>query len=472
MCLNKFYLISTISILTIIASGCNSKTHVDYAVVSGKFKNVNENEVGFRSSVYVPIGDTLEAVVKTINFDEYGNFVDTIYLKKGRDFTIFNNKNWLNIHLRLGDKLQVTADINDLETTVKYKGTAAPINNYFLNYYQLSNKENKNYQANLKLDESEFKIVKEEYKNSMLKMLDSIDGLPVEFIEAQKKDLHYGLVGNYINYAERHGMVVGDEHYKPSSKFLDIVATVNLNDLEEFNRSLHYGQLLKKYYTYEYSKIGDFFEEDKVKFVQFLEREIKNQKIKEELLFLYGAPILTSTKKVELCLDILNRNISNEDYKKVLLEKYNQLQLMMPGKPSPSFTYQNVDDSDVSLSDFKGKYVYIDLWATWCGPCKAEFPYLKAVEKKYHGNGKIEFIGISIDNFKNIEKWKDDVEKHDLKGIQLIAGDDRTSGFIGEYQVEGIPRFILIDPEGKIVDADALRPSDPKLIELFEELGI
>jgi thiol-disulfide isomerase/thioredoxin len=139
----------------------------------------------------------------------------------------------------------------------------------------------------------------------------------------------------------------------------------------------------------------------------------------------------------------------------------------MIGKPSVAFNYENHKGGKTSLSDLKGKYVYIDLWATWCGPCKKEIPFLKEVEKKYH-NKNIEFVSISVD--KNKEAWKKMVDDKKLGGVQLHYGNDNNLS--KAYEVTGIPRFILLDINGNIVDADAPRPSSQKLIELLTDQGI
>ncbi|GAA4298795.1 redoxin family protein [Aestuariibaculum suncheonense] len=142
----------------------------------------------------------------------------------------------------------------------------------------------------------------------------------------------------------------------------------------------------------------------------------------------------------------------------------------LKGKVSPKFVdYENFSGGTMSLDDLKGKYVYIDLWATWCGPCKQEIPYLKAVEKQYHGEN-IAFVSISLDRNSAYETWRRMVKDKELSGIQLFAKEDNE--FAKAYMVSGIPRFILIDPSGNVVDADAPRPSSSKLIDLFKTLDI
>jgi len=138
-------------------------------------------------------------------------------------------------------------------------------------------------------------------------------------------------------------------------------------------------------------------------------------------------------------------------------------------KPSAPFEYENHKGGKTTLADLNGKYVYIDVWATWCGPCRAELPFLKKVEEKYSGKN-IEFVSISVDVAKDHDKWKNFVTEKQLQGIQLFADKDWKSDFIMSYGINSIPRFILIDPKGVIVDADAARPSDPKLQEKLDAL--
>src|SRR5690606_6420621 len=85
----------------------------------------------------------------------------------------------------------------------------------------------------------------------------------------------------------------------------------------------------------------------------------------------------------------------------------------MEGNASPGFEYVNYKGGKTKLSDLKGKYVYIDNWATWCGPCRAEIPHLQKAEEKYKGKN-IEFVSISIDTDKDFEKWRKMVAEKNL----------------------------------------------------------
>lgn len=156
-----------------------------------------------------------------------------------------------------------------------------------------------------------------------------------------------------------------------------------------------------------------------------------------------------------------------------------QLKKALPkGSPSPTFiNYESVDQKRVSLSDFKGRYVYIDVWATWCAPCIAEIPFLKALEHDYKEKD-IAFVSLSIDDDKSHigsweiakEKWRTMIQEKSLGGYQLFAPEGWKSTFVMDYKIVGIPRFILIDKEGNIVSPDAPRPSSEKLRIILDEL--
>lgn len=140
----------------------------------------------------------------------------------------------------------------------------------------------------------------------------------------------------------------------------------------------------------------------------------------------------------------------------VELEKaWQEWDLISEGKEAPNFNYPDVNGTMHSLSDYKGKIVYIDVWATWCGPCRMEAPDLKLLAESLPPD-EIVIIGVSVDN--DINAWKEMLEKENLPGVQLFAGGWDTS-ICKDYLVRSIPRFILIDREGKIINSNAPRPS-------------
>jgi thiol-disulfide isomerase/thioredoxin len=197
------------------------------------------------------------------------------------------------------------------------------------------------------------------------------------------------------------------------------------------------------------------------------EESVFKQKVKEKF-----SSDIAKLEKAQLDSEFTTMYKKNLEQSEKSLSYYyeqNQAVAKMNNKPSPTFDYENHKGGKTKLEDLKGKYVYVDVWATWCGPCRAEIPHLKEIEKKYHGKN-IEFVSISIDTKKDYDKWKNFVKEKELGGVQLFADNDWNSKFVTDFGITGIPRFILIDPKGNVVNANAERPSSPKLQEELDKL--
>ena len=149
----------------------------------------------------------------------------------------------------------------------------------------------------------------------------------------------------------------------------------------------------------------------------------------------------------------------------LLEEKASKLYEAKKGEQAIDFTYPDAEGKMHSLSDYKGKVVVVDVWATWCGPCKGELPHLKTLEKEMEGTDVV-FIGVSVDKEKDLEKWKKFIVDEQLPGVQLFAGG--WSKITQDYKITGIPRFMVFGKDGSIVESNAPRPSNPALKKMLE----
>jgi thiol-disulfide isomerase/thioredoxin/predicted ester cyclase len=132
------------------------------------------------------------------------------------------------------------------------------------------------------------------------------------------------------------------------------------------------------------------------------------------------------------------------------------------GEPAIDFNYPDIEGNKFSLANFKGNLVYVDVWATWCGPCIAEIPSLQQLETDYHDKN-ITFMSISVD--KDQEAWKNMVVEKELGGVQLWADSRDVSE---NYAIMSIPRFLLFDAEGNVISTNAPRPSSEEIRELLD----
>ena len=138
------------------------------------------------------------------------------------------------------------------------------------------------------------------------------------------------------------------------------------------------------------------------------------------------------------------------------------------GELAMNFDGKTPEGKKVSLNDLKGKMVLVDVWATWCSPCRAEIPALQKLEKEMEGKDII-FMSYSIDEKKDYDKWKKMIVDSTLGGLQLIGDLAWKSEMATNYKITGIPRFMLFDKEGKIVTIDSPRPSNPELKTMIEK---
>jgi len=142
------------------------------------------------------------------------------------------------------------------------------------------------------------------------------------------------------------------------------------------------------------------------------------------------------------------------------------------GKQIPEFTANTIDGKEYSISDFKGKFTVIDFWYTGCIPCKAEVPYFEKLAKEMDGKD-VQFLSVSLDTGDElIAEWKKVMKSKpaDSRVLGLNLPGGFNSDLLPKLQINKVPRIMLIDKEGKIIDSYAKRPSDPKLKQQIEAL--
>lgn len=142
------------------------------------------------------------------------------------------------------------------------------------------------------------------------------------------------------------------------------------------------------------------------------------------------------------------------------------------GAVAPAFKLPDTKGKPVQLSDFSGKVVYLDIWATWCGPCLKEIPYLERLKEKFR-NKDVEVIAISIDT--KVDTWLAKVAAMKMEGTQLIdSNGSENSKIAKDYKIHGVPHYVLIDKNGRVASAFAPRPSmevevEKQINELLQE---
>jgi len=140
----------------------------------------------------------------------------------------------------------------------------------------------------------------------------------------------------------------------------------------------------------------------------------------------------------------------------------------LPGTNFSNYTFEKRDGKIVSLSDYKGKIIFIDIWNTACSPCIAEMPFLKKLEHDFAGKDVV-FLTISVDTSKDI--WKKFLDKRNMTGEQLLMTEGFKDPFFKQIGLSGIPRYLILDRKGCMIDYNCYkRPSNPLLKIYLNEL--
>lgn len=159
--------------------------------------------------------------------------------------------------------------------------------------------------------------------------------------------------------------------------------------------------------------------------------------------------------------------LSSEEQKAAYQKAYESLYLFAKGTPGYNFSLPDVNDKIHTLASLKGKVVILDIWAMWCAPCLAEKPVMEKIAEEYKGRNDIIFVGVSVDGIGKKEPWKGFVKKKGFTSLELRA--EPNEDISKYYKVEGIPRFLIFDKEGRIVTVDAPRPSTPGFKKIIDQ---
>jgi len=454
-----------LSTLVLFLFSCAKQTE-KYTIISGKATGTSDNKFGIRGN---------NSFYKEIEVNQEGNFIDTLYIEYDGMYEIGRA-----IYLEKGKHVSFEIDYTDPDNAI-FSGDLAQENNYLSEKSKLR-KEILDTTAELyPLEETEFLAKVQVADNKTNELLDNSTFSSESFKEKELRTLKYGFELNCSRYEYYHSYFTKNDDFKVSENFPNIDQNIDLDNADDFDFSISYRTLVTEMFQKEANKIFEKQTEELeeynyyeiiggISLELFKTKESKN--IKNHLARVLGRYINLSNDKSEILYNELINNVTDEKFKTDLTEKYNNIKALVKGSVSPKFNnYENHKGGTTSLDDLKGKYVYIDVWATWCGPCVREIPFLKEIEEKYRNNS-IEFVSISIDDKEDYEKWKSFVSEKQMEGIQLYADNSWQSEFVKKYVITGIPRFILIDPQGNIISADAPRPSSEKLIDLFDELNL
>lgn len=212
----------------------------------------------------------------------------------------------------------------------------------------------------------------------------------------------------------------------------------------------------------EFNKIG---QEAKEMNFEFIKNNIDNEL--GQYLFMASSSMFEPEQQKEI-LAMTSDGYKSQKNVKRIVDHLEAVEAVAIGNDFIDFTMKNPEGETVSLSDYagKGKYVIIDFWASWCGPCRNEMPNVVEAYKKYKDKG-LEIVGVSLDSEK--DKWIQGIEDLNMTWPQMSDISGWETDAVKLYAIQGIPHTVLLDKEGKIIDKNLRgKELDEKLSELLD----
>ena len=407
----------------------------------------------------MPEGDTREVALETcdggrmkLEFDGSNKAVWKMALSEGEYGRLWVGDKKYTVWVEPDKPWQAKSEFNELH----FEGEGADINNY------LNKKFYRDIQwREYELEEEFFRVRLQEMVEEREKAL-STAGLDANFIKREKESIGYER-----NYQLASWIIMGHGGKQVSEESWSELRRALTEEKEAWG-IFEYPESIKRTLFALHAQ-GEGTEGAYALLIKALKesekyrdkRLVENLVVKSvmEYVRIYGVENMEEMDR------IFRERVHRPDYVAEYQRVYDANKVLFKGQPAVPFTFKDITGKEVSLSDLKGKYVYIDVWATWCGPCNAEIPHLKKLEEEFEGRN-ICFVSISCDDSQ--KAWERFVQAKQLGGIQLHMGGDKS--FMEAIRCKGIPRFLLIDQDGKFLNANMSRPSDGKTLEILNTL--
>ncbi|HNP17058.1 MAG TPA: TlpA disulfide reductase family protein [Fulvivirga sp.] len=394
---------------------------------------------------------------------DVGSFAIELVINKPTYFTFRHGDEIASIYLNSGDSLNLSLDTNNFDESLTFSGNSKDQNQYMVAKV-LSKDTEMGFRELYGLNEEDFLLttdsIQTKYDGLLAGSMKVSDDSLFYYTEKKKNELETIL--NKARYENNHKYATNDTTFKVSEDYY-----VFFDDLDRNNESLLsiplYRYALDTYIDYKFDGFDFDYKKDPIAKafnhrMDIIGNEFSNEKVKLELMAMQADRYLSrvDASSAEQALDKIKAMDTDKKYIADLEEKWGLLKKVAVGQPVPNLQFVNTSGDSLSLADLKGKMVYIDVWATWCGPCLAELPSLEKLQVELKDR-EVTFMSVSIDD--TMDPWKKMVEKKEMKGIQVYSPGAWKSDIITSFVINGIPRFILIDKNGIILDNDASRPS-------------
>jgi thiol-disulfide isomerase/thioredoxin len=430
---------------------------------SGKETTITGNIQHFEVAEMVLISEQL---TDTATINKQGTFKFSFKIPIGSYFVLRNRDHSVRLFLSPGDDLHLEFDRNDIFNTIQFKGKGAEPNLYLKEKYHQMLQHNISTSHLYEVPEKRFRYMADSIYVIEKIFLDDYVKVHPEmasfFIEQEQASLLYDWGNKLMEYPRLTSQpnAIDKQTYFSFLKKLDVnnPSLLKVYEYKQFLNSYiawYTDELVKNTHS---SNLANH--ETNLIRLQQTNRLITNEEVKNYLL----ASIIKEQvkyfgyKNTELLFEVFELNCTDADLKNELLIPFQQYKKLTVTDKAPEVTFVDLTGQTFTLDYFNGSYVYIDVWATWCLPCKRESPHFEELSRKFSGK-EIQFVSLSVDE--DVREWKEYLSTFGYTRNQFRITNPED--FLNAYLIKTIPRFIIINPQGKIEESDAFRPSEPDL---------
>ncbi len=410
----------------------------------------------------------------TTQIGKSGKFELDVPVNSAIDLTLKNGQEETNITLYPNQKIRLSLDYKNFDKSLKYSGDGALINNYNAAAI-LSTSEIP--MAYFKLQENDFidsfKVVENNAYQLLNKFADkAITQNDISVFNKKKDLLVYHFAHRKILYADARTYFAKDLDFTPiSDNYFDFLTPIKIerNDLLD---DYSYTDFLNSYLKLKIAQAHhqDTNQNNLDATIAVIEKDF-TPAIQEYLLAKQTLNCIKFENNPDMVSKLYEVFVSHSQYNLYnavvdsALVTFNKLK---KGNEAPIIKAKDENGNSFSSDRYRGKVIYVDVWASWCGPCKREIPFAKKLYEELNGDD-IVFLNVSIDA--DAAQWREALIKHQPNGINVIDYENGKAKISNDYAIQGIPHYIIIDSDGNIADSNAPRPSGDALKTLKAVLG-
>lgn len=418
-------------------------------------------------------------IERTATLDKDGRFSVVLPVATGyAKITLEHGDQSSELYMKSGEAVQMTLDAKDFDKSIRYTGTGAITANFAAKYIVergMSNQFGMDLQPFMTMEPQAYLAAcRNRLQQEMTYLQQNKQALPDAFVQQWVAMLTYTMYYDWLIYPMYHKMVTKRE---PTEKIpMESYAVPAAIPMTFDDGLLHLAPYRNVVGSLFVNRTGML---DSVQALQYkkddsstiLAKQLLPRQSREYYFAhrLYSGMKYTTVSKANIDYEAFRQLYPRSQYMPVINKAIKLKRMLGTGQQAPDFEFTTIEGKKMKLSDLKGKVVYLDFWASWCGPCMQEVPHAQKLEEHFSGRDVV-FLNISLDE--KAEAWKNAIKKKQIQGMHTRQDGGWKAPVAVQYGIQGIPAYFLIDKNGKIVTETTPRPSETEEVTALIEKAL